>query len=133
VFHLSGHSARAYWLLLLTVLLRPFGNLLLAVGMHRIPELLAFAPLPYLQALLNPMVALGIVLLVLALLTRMALLSVMDLSLVLPLTATGYIISALLGKVFLGEEVGSNRWLGICLVFAGVALVGSTPAQTEEQ
>ncbi len=95
--------------------------------MHHIPRLLALQPLPYLQALLNPFVALGIAMLVLALLTRMALLSVADLSFVLPLTATGYIISALLGKVFLGEDVGSHQWLGTVMIFAGVVFVGSTP------
>ncbi len=103
----------------------------LAWGMHHFPRLLAFEPLPYLQALLNPFVALGIAMLILALLTRMALLSVADLSFVLPLTATGYIISAMLGKVFLGEDVGSNRWFGTCMIFAGVVLVGTTPERSE--
>jgi drug/metabolite transporter (DMT)-like permease len=131
VLHASGHTARAYRLLILTLLLRPFGNLSLAWGMHHFPRLLAWQPLPYLQALLNPFVALGISMLILALLTRMALLSVADLSFVLPLTATGYIITALLGKVFLNEDVGSNRWLGTCLIFAGVVLVGSTPERSE--
>ena len=87
-------------------------------------------PLPYLEALLNPFVALGIGMLVLALLTRMALLSVADLSFVLPLTATGYIISALLGKLFLSERVDSNQWLGTCMIFAGVVFVGSTPEKS---
>ncbi len=127
----GGHTARTYRLLLLTLLLRPFGNLSLAWGMHHFPRLLAFEPLPYLQALLNPFVALGIAMLILALLTRMALLSVADLSFVLPLTATGYIISAMLGKVFLGEDVGSNRWFGTCMIFAGVVLVGTTPERSE--
>jgi drug/metabolite transporter (DMT)-like permease len=117
--------------LLLTLLLRPFGNLSLAWGMHHFPRLLAFEPLPYMEAMLNPFVALGISMLILALLTRMALLSVADLSFVLPLTATGYIITAFLGKVFLGEDVGSNRWLGTCLIFAGVVLVGSTPERSD--
>jgi drug/metabolite transporter (DMT)-like permease len=98
--------------------------------MHQIPKLLSWNPLPYLQALFNPFVALGIVMLVLALLTRMALLSVADLSFVLPLTATGYIISALLGKVFLGDDVGSHQWLGILLIFLGVGFVGATPEKS---
>jgi drug/metabolite transporter (DMT)-like permease len=121
---------RAYRLLLLTLLLRPFGNLALAFGMHRFPKLLAFDPLPYLQALLNPFVALGILMLILAVFTRLALLSVADLSFVLPMTAAGYIVSVLLGKFFLGEQVDSTRWLGTFLVFAGVALVSSTSARS---
>lgn len=98
--------------------------------MHHIPKLLALNPLPYLQALLNPFVALGIAMLVLALLTRMALLSLADLSFVLPLTATGYIISALLGKLFMGENVASHQWLGTFMIFAGVAFVGGTPEKS---
>ncbi len=129
LFH-SAHTARTYRLLLLTLLLRPFGNLSLAWGMHHIPKLLNLNPLPYLEALLNPFVALGIAMLVLALLTRMALLSVADLSFVLPLTATGYFISALLGRLFLGENVGSHQWLGTVMIFAGVGFVGSTPEKS---
>ena len=130
MFSNDRHTARTYRLLLLTLLLRPFGNLSLAWGMRHFPRLLAFNPLPYFEALFNPFVALGIAMLILALLTRMALLSVADLSFVLPLTATGYIISALLGKVFLGEEVQPNSWLGTGMIFAGVVLVGSTPEKS---
>ena len=86
-------------------------------------------PLLYLQAMLNPFVAVGISMLILALLTRLALLSVADLSFVLPLTATGYILSALLGKIFLNEQVSLNQWLGTLLIFFGVVLVGTTPAK----
>jgi drug/metabolite transporter (DMT)-like permease len=100
------------------------------MGMQHFPQLLRFEPLPYLQALLNPFVAVGIAMLILALLTRMALLSVADLSFVVSLTATGYIISTLLGKVVLGEEVPPNSWLGTLLIFAGVVLVGSTPERS---
>ena len=99
--------------------------------MHRFPRLLAFEPLPYLEALLNPLVAVGIAMLILAVFTRLALLSVADLSFVLPMTAAGYIISVLLGKIFLKEDVGSSRWLGTFLVFAGVALVSSTAARAK--
>jgi drug/metabolite transporter (DMT)-like permease len=98
--------------------------------MHHIPKQLALNPLPYLYALFNPFVALGVAMLVLALLTRMALLSLADLSFVLPLTASGYIISALLGKVFLGEDVASHQWLGTFMIFAGVVFVGTTPEKS---
>jgi uncharacterized membrane protein len=56
----------------------------------------------------------------------MALLSLADLSLVLPLTATGYILSALLGKFLLSEQVTLERWLGVLLIFLGTVVVGST-------
>ena len=123
-------TLRAYRLLALVLVLRPLGNVCLAWGMKHFPSVLSINPVPYLRAFTNPFVALGIAALILALLTRMALLSLADLSFVLPLTATGYIFSTLLGKFFLSEQVTSLRWLGTVLIFAGTALVGTTAERT---
>jgi uncharacterized membrane protein len=120
---------RTYSLLLLFVFLRPLGNLSLAWGTKHFPQSLAVNPLVYLRAMLDPFVALGIAMLILALLTRMALLSLADLSFVLPVTAVGYILATLFGQVFLHEQVTAQQWLGTVLIFLGTALVGST-AQT---
>ena len=68
--------------------------------------------------------------LILALLMRMALFSLADLSYVLPVTAIGYIIATFMGKTFLSETVSAERWLGTVLIFAGAALVGSTSHST---
>src|SRR5262249_15608387 len=121
---------RTYRLLILTLLLRPVGNLSLAWGMRHFAKALAIDPAPYLQAMLSPFVAIGIVTLILAQLTRMALLSLADLSFVLPATASGYIFSAMLGRVFLSEHVSSGQWLGTLLIAAGIALVGTTPVRS---
>lgn len=128
---IKQHGAfRAYRLLALILVLRPFGNVCLAWGMKHFPEVLSLNPLFYFRAMLNPFVALGIAALVLGLLTRMALLSLADLSFVLPLTAAGYIFSTLLGKFLLAEQVTSGRWLGTALIFLGTTLVGSTAERT---
>jgi len=87
-------------------------------------------PALYLHAMLNPFVALGIAALILALLTRMAMLSLADLSFVLPVTAVGYVIAVFLGKVLLHETVTQQRWLGTLLIFVGAALVGTTSRTT---
>jgi drug/metabolite transporter (DMT)-like permease len=116
--------ARAYRLLALVLFLRPFGNLSLAWGMRHFSSVLALDPFLYMRALFNPYVALGIGALVFGLITRMALLSLADLSVVLPLTASGYILSTLLGKFLLREEVTTYRWLGTILIFAGALVVG---------
>jgi drug/metabolite transporter (DMT)-like permease len=84
----------------------------------------------YLRSMLDPFVAVGIAMLIVALLTRLALLSVADLSFVLPLTAIGYVLAALLGRVVLHEPVSPERWLAVLLIFAGAALVGSTSQST---
>jgi uncharacterized membrane protein len=117
-------------LVLAVVIFQSVGDLSLAYGMKHIGERVGLNPLGYVQAMLNPFVTLGICLLVLWLLTRMALLSWADLSFVLPLTAIGYVLAAVLGKVFLHETVMSARWLGSVLVFSGVALVGTTSHKT---
>lgn len=74
----------------------------------------------------NPYVAGGIAMLILALLVRMALLSIADLTFVLPLTALGYVISTALGRFILSENVSIMQWLGTILVFLGTVLVGSS-------
>ncbi|MGA8026075.1 MAG: DMT family transporter [Bryobacteraceae bacterium] len=117
---------RAYRLLALVLVLRPFGNLSLAWGMRHFSQALSTNPFLYVRAMMNPYVALGILALILALLTRMALLSLADLSFVLPLTAMGYIVTTVLGKFFLREQVSLARWIGTLLIFLGTVVVGST-------
>jgi drug/metabolite transporter (DMT)-like permease len=128
-----GKALRAYSLLLAFLALRAFGNLALAWGTKHLSQGLSANPLSYGLAMLNPFVTLAIAMLILALLVRMALLSVADLSFVLPMTAVGYVIAAVFGKLFLHEEVSVQRWLGVILIFAGAALVGSTSQKTTEE
>ncbi len=116
--------------LLLFLALKSAGNSSMAWGMKQVPEQMSMNPVLYLRAMLNPFVATGVIALALALLTRMALLSLADLSFVLPVTAIGYIAAVVLGKVFLHEAVSGQRWLGTLLIFAGAALVGSTSQKT---
>jgi uncharacterized membrane protein len=66
-------------------------------------------------------------------LTRMTLLSWADLSFVLPVTAIGYALSALAGKLFLNEIVTPVRWVGIGLIVAGAALVAATTPPSERE
>jgi drug/metabolite transporter (DMT)-like permease len=94
----------------IVVLSNAFGNLLLDIGVHG-----SFI-----------WVVAGVLLLILWMLSRMTLLSWADLSFVLPVTAVGYVLTALLGYLFLNETVSLKRWAGTLLIFAGVALVGRT-------
>jgi drug/metabolite transporter (DMT)-like permease len=108
------------------VLSNVFGNFFMKRGMPaELPT-----PLAYITVLFQPWVSLGVVLLILWMLSRMALLSWADLSYVLPVTSVGYVLVALVGRVLLNEQITSKRWAGIVLIMAGVALVsgGSAPA-----
>jgi uncharacterized membrane protein len=79
---------------------------------------------------MSPWVLLGVSLLVVWLLFRLALLSWADLSWVVPVTASGYALTALMGKFFLGEQISLTRWAGILLITLGVLLVRTTAIRT---
>lgn len=97
------------------------GNFFLKSGM---PAELG-TPLDYITVLFRPMVALGVVLLIFWLASRMALLSWADLSYVLPVTSMNYVLVALAGRLLLHEHISPRRWTGISLIMAGVALVSA--------
>ncbi len=118
---------KTYAILLLFIAQKAVGNLSLAWGMKRLPATSGADPLLYIRAIFDPFVAVGIAALILALLTRMVLLSLADLSFILPVTAVGYAVAALLGHFVLHEVVTGRRWLGIVLICIGAALVSSSP------
>jgi uncharacterized membrane protein len=128
----SATALKTWSVLLFFLALKAAGNSWMAWGMKQIPERMSMDPALYMRAMLNPFVAMGIVALILALLTRMALFSLADLSYVLPVTAVGYVIAVLLGKVFLHEAVTPQRWMGTLLIFGGAVLVGTTSRNTTE-
>ncbi|HXA49476.1 MAG TPA: hypothetical protein VNV86_04190 [Candidatus Acidoferrum sp.] len=115
------------WLFtVIVVLSNAFGDFFMKRG---IPESAGLStPLEYVAVLFHPWVAAGVVLLILWQLSRMALLSWADLSYVLPVTSIGYVIVALIGKVLLNEAISPQRWAGILLIMAGVAMVGAGTA-----
>ncbi len=117
-------------LTLAVILANVGGNALLDFGLKRRGTELGASALEYVAVLFNPWVGAGVLLLILWLLLRMTLLSWADLSYVLPVTSAGYVLTALAGRVFLGEQVSPARWCGISLIFAGVWLVGSTAIRT---
>ncbi len=125
--------ARTYWIVFLFIALKALGNFALAWGMKHTAEPASANPLHYLRAMLDPAVAAGVILLIISLLTRMALLSLADLSFVLPVTAIGYVLAALIGKYFLNETVSTQRWIGTVLIFIGAALVSSTSQSTTKE
>lgn len=115
---------------MIVVLSNALGNLFLTWGLRHREGELAFSPLDYVLAIFNPWVGLGVTLLILWMLSRMALLSWADLSYVLPVTAIGYVVSAIFGRVFLSEQISWQRWAGTLFIVAGVALVGRTAPRT---
>ncbi len=117
-------------LLLSTITAQVLGNVLLSRGMHHIGSVVSLSPIPYLHAILNPWVAAGVAVLAMWMIAELALLSRADLSFVLPVTATSYVMIAILGHFLLGERISAVRWAGICVITIGVMVVGGTPSRT---
>ncbi len=83
-------------------------------------------------SLLQPWVLFGIALLIAWTLLRMKLLEWADLSFVLPVTAVGYVLNAILGAVFLHESVSTLRWTGTALIMAGAVMTGLTSPASDK-
>lgn len=108
-------SLRFFGLLAFVILANVIGNLLLSLGVKG-------EALFYLVA--------GVGLLIAWTLARITLMSRADLSYILPVTAVGYILTAIAGRVFLAETITATRWAGTGLIVLGTVIVGSTRPRT---
>lgn len=117
-------------LVLLVVITNVLGNVSLSRGMHQVGRIVSASPFDYLRAFANPWTAAGIFVLLIWMLSDLALLSRADLSFVLPVTASAYVLVAILGHFFLHDHISWERWIGILLITGGVILAEETPART---
>jgi len=106
------------------------GNVSLSRGMHQVGRIVSASPLDYLRAFANPWTIVGICVLVVWMLTDLALLSRADLSFVLPVTASAYVLVAIGGHFILHDHISWERWTGIALITFGVILAEETPDRT---
>jgi uncharacterized membrane protein len=83
------------------------------------------------HALFNPYVDIGIVLLIIFFATYTTALSWADLTFVMPATAFGYVVIALMGRFWLHEQLSLSRWMGILLIVCAVGFVAGGPSRTE--
>lgn len=132
---LTGASSakRITLLTLLVTILNPLGDLCLSWGLKHFDKVISTNPIDYVLAMLHPVVAVGVALLILWLLMRMALMSVADLTFILPVTAVGYALNVFLGKVVLHETVSVHRWAGTVLIVAGAIMAGLQYRKSEEK
>lgn len=106
------------------------GNLMLSHGMRVVGSLSAFDPASYAHAFANPFVIAGVCVLASWMVGNLGLLSRADLSYVLPVTSSAYVLIAILGHFVLGEAISPGRWSGILVITAGVTVVGGTAPRT---
>jgi drug/metabolite transporter (DMT)-like permease len=103
------------------------GEICVTRAMKRVGEVTDFRPLALARVILQAMrvswMWLGLSMMTLAFFSLLAVLSIENVSFVVPVTALNYAAGALGGKFFLRERVTPRRWAGVLLVCVGVTLV----------
>ncbi len=127
------HARKTQILVLVVIVTNVFGNVSLSRGMHQVGRIVSASPLDYLRAFANPWTILGICILIVWMLTDLALLSRADLSFVLPVTASAYVLVAITGHFLLHDRISWVRWTGIALITLGVILAEETPDRTTKR
>jgi drug/metabolite transporter (DMT)-like permease len=124
-------SPQRYLILLAVMLTASVGDTLLSHGMSQIGPVSVHHLGTLLAALRNPWVIGGILLLLGFFASYLTALSWADLTFVLPSTAFGYVVVALLSRFWLHEHISAYRWAGILLIVCGVGFVANGPSLTE--
>ncbi len=126
-------TVRKYLVLLAVTVFASLGNVCLARGMRAFGEVTVKNWPLLLTAFANVWTVAGIVLLILFFVSYLNALSWADLTYVLPATALGYILTAVLAKLLLQEPVPPTHWAGILLITIGVGFVATGPSATTTQ
>ena len=109
----------------------PLGDTCLSRGMTHVPAISLAHPMSLIAAVFTPWIATGIALLIGFFASYLTALSWADLTFVLPATAFGNVIVALLSRFWLHEAISPERWAGILLITLGVGFVAQGPSLTE--
>jgi drug/metabolite transporter (DMT)-like permease len=103
------------------------GELCVSRAMKSIGEVHDFRPRALVQFVLRamrlPWMWVGIFMMAMGFFALLAILSFSEVSFVVPVSALSYVVGAVGAKLFLGERITPNRWLGIAIVAVGVTLV----------
>ncbi|HET6169484.1 MAG TPA: EamA family transporter [Terracidiphilus sp.] len=124
-------TSRQYAILGLVAVCAPLGDTCLSRGMTSLPPITLGHPATLIAAVFTPWIAAGIALLIGFFASYLTALSWADLTFVLPATAFGNVIVALLARFWLHEPISIQRWAGIVLITLGVGFVAHGPSLTE--
>ena len=117
------------WMVLASMIFfEVFGNICLSHGMRQLGPVeltqlsIFFVTLGRMVG--NPWVLTGVAFLILYFIAYLEALSRLELSYVLPLTASSYLVTTLISASVLHEVVSVTRWLGTSAICVGILLVG---------
>ena len=120
--------------LFVAICAQTLGDVCLTKGMKSIGEVNTLDPAELfnigVQVFSTPYVWLGILILSIFFGLYLVALSWADLSFVLPVTAFGYVMNAVMAWQLLGEHISPVRWLGTLIICFGVAVVAKTEQRT---
>jgi drug/metabolite transporter (DMT)-like permease len=128
----SHHLKPSQYAVLIAIMLTAsVGDSLLARGMSQVGAVDMHHLGLLWHALFNPYVDAGILLLIGFFACYTTALSWADLTFVMPATAFGYVVVALLSRFWLHEHLSLYRWGGIVLIVCAVGFVAGGPSRTE--
>jgi len=114
-------------ILLIGLVFEAIGVVYLSKGIKQIGDVRLARPAEMMRmigkATVNPNVLRGVLCEALFFAALLILLSKGDVSFVWPLTSLSFVLTAFSAKLFLHEQVSPARWMGICLIMAGAALI----------
>lgn len=130
-------TPKIFFVLLLAMSTGAVGEMLLKVGMNQLGEV-SFTSFSDLAR--HPFIIFRSRVLLLALLfmathfySYLTLLSLADLSWVLPMNSVSFVFGVLLAQFVLKEHVSAGRWIGTLIICVGVYLVASGEAKTKAE
>jgi len=124
-------APQQYLVLLAVMLTASVGDTLLSRGMSQVGAVDMQHLGRLFHAIFNPNIVAGIVLLIGFFACYMVALSWADLTFVMPATAFGNVMVALLSRFWLHEHLSVSRWIGILLLTCAVGFVANSPSRTE--
>ena len=111
------------------VLLNAFAQMSLKIGMRAIGTF-SFTPgniIPIgMKVIINPFIVAGLGCYVVSVVVWLLALSRVEVTYAYPLLSIGYIVTAICGHFFLGENMDVIRWLGVLVICGGVFLITRT-------
>ena len=123
-------KASQYLILAFVSLCVPLGDSCLSKGMTGRPPVSLEHPATLIAAVFTPWIALGIALLIGYFASYLTALSWADLTFIVPATALGNVVVALIARFWLHEPISMERWAGILLITLGVGFVAHGPSLT---
>ena len=119
------------------VITQVIGNLCLSKGIKALGAIDTINPLVLLgfgwQIINSPWIWLALGFLIASLIFYLVALSHFELSYVLPLIASNYVLTTFAAWLILGDRVSMTRWIGTILITCGVMLVGFVDRKNHKQ